>query len=243
MIKMNKKTQKELLSLVKKNYEEIAHHYNETRKKKLGKTWQSLGAYASQARAGDRVLDVGCGNGRLLEAFERLDIKYLGVDSCEGLLECAKKQKPGNEFLECDILNLGEIKETNFDWVYSVAVLHHLPGQDLQVSALRQLRNKVSSHGKIIVTVWNMWSPKWQKQGFRCLIWKFYLLKLVGKNKMDFGDILKDWKNSQGEVVSKRYYHAFSKKELKKIVKKAGLKLVKISKDEQNYFLVLEKKT
>ena len=98
-----------------------------------------------------------------------------------------------------------------------------------------------SHDGKIILTVWNMWSSKWQKQNFRKLIFKFALLKLIKKNKMDFGDVLFDWKNKKGLEVSQRYYHAFRKRELKKICKKAGLKVKKFKKDAFNYYLVLEK--
>ena len=56
---------------------------------------------------------------------------------------------------------------------------------------------------------------------------------------MDFGDILFDWKNSQGEKTSKRYYHAFKKGELKRVIKKAGLKIEKIYKDKYNYYALL----
>ena len=58
---------------------------------------------------------------------------------------------------------------------------------------------------------------------------------------MDFGDIIFDWKNSQGERVSQRYYHAFRKGELKAIFKKAGLKIEKLYKDKYNYYAVLKK--
>jgi len=56
---------------------------------------------------------------------------------------------------------------------------------------------------------------------------------------MDFGDVLFDWKNSRGEALSQRYYHAFTKPELRRIAKKAGLKIGDMYKDEKNYYLVL----
>ena len=71
------------------------------------------------------------------------------------------------------------------------------------------------------------------------LIWRFSILKLLNKNKMDFGDILFDWKNNQGNALSQRYYHAFTAKKLKKIAQKAELKIKKIYKDKYNYYLVL----
>ncbi|NCO79747.1 methyltransferase domain-containing protein, partial [Candidatus Falkowbacteria bacterium] len=232
---MDIETQKKLLELVKKNYEEIADKFNETRKKHLEPLWSELVNLARQIKDGSKVLDVGCGNGRLLEAFKNKEIKYLGVDSNEKLIELARSRFPKFQFTVGDILELGKIPEINFNFVFCVAVLHHLPGTDLRVAALKQLKNKIISDGKIIITVWNLWS----QIKFRKLIFKFLLLKLIKKNKMDLGDLLFDWKNSAGQAVSQRYYHAFTKRELKKISKQAGLKIERLYQDKYNYYAVL----
>ena len=87
---MNKQTQKELLDIVKKNYEEIAEQFNETRKKHL---WPELVELVKNVKNGESLLDVGCGNGRLLEALQDRQIKYLGVDNSEKLIELAKVRK------------------------------------------------------------------------------------------------------------------------------------------------------
>ncbi|MFH1661656.1 MAG: methyltransferase domain-containing protein [Candidatus Falkowbacteria bacterium] len=237
---MNKQTQNNLLKIVKRNYNEIADDFSETRKKKL---WPELIKLAGAVKDGDpstssgqvKVLDVGCGSGRLLEAFKNKKINYLGIDDSEKLINLAKKKN--QNFIVGNILELNKISELNFNYVFCIAVLHHLPGKDLQINALKQLKNKITPDGKIILTVWNLWS----QLKFRKLILKFYLLKLIGKNKMDAGDILFDWKNSKGEVVSKRYYHGFRKKELRKIIKKSGLRIEKIYKDKYNYYAVLKK--
>jgi SAM-dependent methyltransferase len=135
-----------------------------------------------------------------------------------------------------DILNLGELPDFDFDYVFCIAVLHHLPGANLRLQALRQLRNKVKPGGKIILTVWNMWP----QEKYRKMLWKFALLKIIGRYKADFGDVLFDWRapNSQ---MSKRYYHAFTSKEVEKLAKKAAFKVEKIFKDNFNYYLVLTK--
>ena len=230
---MNKKTQKEILNIVKKNYSEIAEHYSETRKKEL---WPELIDLTKNIPANARVLDVGCGSGKLLKVLQEKKIYYLGIDPCAELLKQAGEQFPNFKFNKGDILNLGAINELNFDYIFCIAVLQHIPGKDLQIKALKQLKNKLSKNGKIILSVWNLWS----KEKYRKLIWKFQLLKLINKNKMDFGDILFDWKNSQGENVSKRYYHAFHLFELKRIIKKSGLKIEKIYKDEYNIYAIVK---
>lgn len=233
---MDKQTQKNLLNIVKNNYDKAAEEFSDTRNRK-SRSWGALVDITKQIPNDSSVLDVGCGNGRLLEIFGNKNIDYIGTDSSDELIKIAKKLHPEKKFEIIDALELSKLSQVDFDYVFSVAVLHHLPGQDLQIKALRQIKNKVSKDGKVVITNWNLWKQK----RFRKLIWKFFILKLIGKNKMDFGDILFDWKNSQGEIVSKRYYHAFTKRSLKKIAKKAGLRVEKVYKDKFNYYLVLRK--
>ncbi len=231
---MNKQTQKELLEIVKKNYEEIAEQFDNTRKKHL---WPELVELVKDIKNGESILDVGCGNGRLLEALQGRKINYLGVDSNNKLVELARLKYLNMKFTVGDILELSQIPEINFDYVFCIAVLQHIPSRKLQIDAIRQLRNKVSENGKVIISVWNMWAQK----KYRWLIIKFALLKLIKKNKMELGDILFDWKNAQGMSVSKRYYHAFHKFELMRICQKAGFKVEKIYSDQYNYYAVLRK--
>lgn len=231
---MNKNIQKELLNIVKDNYENIAEEFSDTRTKGL---WPELLNLTKVVTNGHRVMDVGCGNGRLLGAFIGKEIVYLGVDQSENLIDLAKRKYSDFDFQVVDILELGKINELDFDFVFSIAVLHHLPDQELRVNALRQLKNKIKNDGQIVISVWNLWDNKKYKK----LIWKYFFLKLIGKNKMDFGDILFYWKNEESDILKKRYYHAFTKGELKKTAKKAGLQIEKIYKDKYNYYLILKK--
>ncbi len=229
---MDKQTENNLLKIVQRNYDEIADDFSETRKKVL---WPEIAKLAGMVKNGDKVLDAGCGNGRLLPAFAEKKISYLGVDGSEKLIEIAKKKNA--KFQVGDILKLDKLPEKNFDYVFCVAVLHHLPGKESRVRALEQMKNKLKPGGKIILTIWNLWARK----RFRRLILKFFLLKLAGKNKMDAGDILFSWKNGKGAEASERYYHAFTENGLKKIVASAGLEMEKIYKDEYNYYTILRK--
>lgn len=231
---MDKQTQKELLAIVRRNYDEIADDFNETRKKYL---WPELVKLTRLAKEGGRVLDVGCGNGRLTEAFLGKNIAYLGLDQSEKLLKHARRNYPDRVFRAGNVFDLNKEKEIDFDVVFCVAVLHHLPGRDLRLAALRQLKNKIKPDGRIVIVVWNLW----RQPAYRRLIRRFFLLKLIKKNRMDFGDIVFDWKNSGQKGLSRRYYHAFSKRELKKLFKKAGLRVEKLYRDSYNYYAVLQR--
>lgn len=238
---MNRQTQKDLQTIVEKNYEEVAELYSETRKKVL---WPELTALAELVKTGESIMDVGCGSGKLLQALSEKEINYLGIDPSKKLIEIARGEWGETEkrkFIMGDVLDLGKVSETEFDYVFCIAVLQHIPGEKLRIQALRQLKNKIKPDGQIIISNWNMWSEAFEKKKFRRLIFKFFLLKLIGKNKMDFGDVLFDWKNPQGYSVSKRYYHAFTLPELKRLAKKSGLKVEKIVKDTHNHYLILRK--
>jgi len=255
---MDKQTQQNLLDLVKRNYEEIAEDFDITRKKYL---WPELIKLTESVKDGDKILDVGCGNGRLVKAFENKKINYLGVDSSGELIELARENyvreiaklvpskardlrspstAPRNDkWVVGNILELDKLPEKDFDYVFCVAVLHHLPGEDWRVQALKQMENKLKPGGKIILTVWNLWSQK----KFRKLIIKYGWLKLIGKNQMAWGDILFDWKNAKGEKISRRYYHVFAGYGLKKLAGETDLKIEKLYQDRHNYYLILHKST
>lgn len=233
IIIMDSQTQKNLLSLVSRNYDEVAEEFDKSRSKYSEPLWSELAKLAGQVKNSGRVLDVGCGNGRLLEIIGKKKIIYLGVDNSQNIINIAKAKYPNYKFVLGNILELSQLPDINFNYVFCVAVLHHLPGKDLRLKALKQLKNKISDEGKIIITAWNMWS----QAKFRKLIIKFFLLKLLKKNNMDFGDIIFEGFSK----FSKRYYHAFTKLELRRLGRKAGLKTERIYKDKFNYYAVFKK--
>jgi len=237
IMNMDKETQKKLINLVNDSYEKIAGNYNEARKKTHTPLFDKMAEFINEISEGQKVLDIGCGSGRLITALGGKKVDYLGVDKSAELIKLAKENYPEYRFEKGDLLELGLLPEINFDIVFCAAVLHHLPGAELRIAALKQLKNKVNENGCIIISVWNMWP---QKKFFKLIV-KYFLLKIIGKNKMDFGDILFDWKNSDGVAISQRYYHAFTKRQLKRIAKKAGMKIEKLFKDDYNYFLVLSR--
>jgi len=233
---MQKKTADNLLNLVQTSYSQIAADFNETRKKKIWPELKNLADGIDDSLKHRTVLDVGCGNGRLAELFRGRNISYLGLDSCRPLLALAKNNYPETAFAEADILRLSQIKAHGFDYVFCIAVLHHLPGDTLRLEALKQLKSKLQPNGRLILTVWNLWGSK-----YRSLIFKYWLLKLLGKNDFDFGDIVFDWQGSQGTAPVRRYYHAFTKRALLKLMRQADLTVEQFYHDRYNYYLVLKK--
>jgi len=221
----------ELLALVKRGYNDIAADFDMTRKKAI---WPEIKKLAAEVQDGEAVLDAGCGNGRLLEVLPAR-VEYLGVDNSEELIKLARRNYPNHKFVVADILNLDSVPKQSFDQVFCLAVLQHIPSRELRVAALQQLADKLKPSGRLVISVWNLWqSPK-----HRLLLLKNYWSKILGQGKLDYGDLLFPWKNSGGQEVGERYYHAFTKQELRQITRLAGLKIENFNRDKYNYWLIL----
>lgn len=227
---MKKETTEKLLTLVQEGYNKIALDFDLTRKKKL---WPELERIATRVKDSDRVLDAGCGNGRLLETLVNKQINYLGFDNSRNLLERAQQNYPKREFIFGNILKKDEALVGRFNYVFCIAVLAHIPSRELQQQALENLRSYLCSGGQVIISVWNLR----QKFNYRMMICKNLILKLIGLYPLSPTDLVFPWKDKDG---AKRYYHAFSKRELEKIATKAGFKIMESYRDDYNYWLILK---
>lgn len=230
---MRRKKQKELLTLVQDNYQEIAKHFSQTREQRM---WPEIIDIAKKISSSDNVLDVGCGNGRLVEELDN-NVNYLGVDSSKDLIKIAQgkyKDLDNLKFKVLDLLDIDTLKE-KYKHIFLVAVLQHIPSKSLRLESLRKIRGVLKEDGRLVVSVWNLIdNKKYQKQIKKSK----YLNFLKG---LDPRDLLFYWKNSQGEKISLRYYHAFTEKELKGLFKKANLKIKSFQKTKDNFYIILSK--
>ncbi|MCX6795566.1 MAG: class I SAM-dependent methyltransferase [Candidatus Falkowbacteria bacterium] len=232
---MKQKVQEKILSLVKDNYNSIARDFNQTRKKPL---WPALTYAASKVNNGEIILDAACGNGRLLEAFKDKKIDYLGLDNSSELIMLAKNNYPDKEFLVDDLLALDFAKNKNFDWIFCVAALHHLPGDNLRIKALKNLALKLKSQGRLVLTVWRPGKNKKFSQALRSSFWK----KFFFISRLDFGDVIFNWDGQIKNQESRpRYYHAFRKNEFKNLIFRAGLRITEFIEDEHNFLVIIQK--
>jgi ubiquinone/menaquinone biosynthesis C-methylase UbiE len=221
-----------LLEKTKEDYNLIADDFSRTR----NKTWEELNFLIENVRVNENVLDLGCGNGRLYELFKFKIVGYYGIDNSEELIEIAKIRYPRANFQVGDALNL-PFPDNFFDNVFSVAVFHHIPSKEFRITFLKEAKRVLKPGGKLILTVWHF--PAWKKI---LLFKKNLFFKIIGISKVDFNDNFIKWGKE-----TKRYVHYFSKVELKKLVKKTGLKIRKIKVlkrprgKESNILLIAEK--
>lgn len=231
---MKKERALEIIMMVKRGYDDVAADFDATRKKAL---WPDIYKFAADIKTGDRVLDVACGNGRILEALKDKDFKYLGVDNSEELLTLARQNYPENTFLFSDMLDLKNIPDGEFNQVFCLAALQHIPSRDLRIKALKNMNLKMTNNGRLIVSNWNLWT----KKSFRFQLIKRYFLRIFGFYQDDWNDLFFPWKDSSGKNKTLRYYHAFTGKELKKLTTISGFKIKSFYKDKYNFWLELVK--
>lgn len=191
-------------------YEQRARDFSASRQR----DWPLFISFANYIKKGDRVLDLGCGNGRLYPLVSQKGADYLGLDTSTLLLSEAKKMYPQGKFAEGDILDL-KVKD-KFDAIFLIAVLNHIPSRALRQEALCNAAKAIKAGGLVLITNWNLFQGK-----FCSLRWRYNLKKVLGKNKMDFNDIL---------YKEKRYYHGFTKREIAGLLQNAGLRVV------ENYY-------
>lgn len=180
--------------------------------------WQDLEFIKKYVSKGDKVLDLGCGNGRLTELLKDLDIKYIGIDSSEKLISLAKKKYPNYEFLKADALKL-PFENNSFDKVISIAVLHHIPSRKLRLQFLKEIKRVLKPNGKLVLTIWNLWQLMFFKYH-----WKYFVLKITGRSKLDFFDIFYPWKDQDRNVIAQRYIHCCTSLGLRIYALAAGLR-------------------
>lgn len=192
----------------------IAERFSRARKR----IWPEFEFLFKDVKSNERVLDLGCGNGRFFDRLRNTD--YTGIDNSEKLIEIAKKNYKEADFKVSSALDL-PFKEEEFDRIYSIAVLHHLP-QKYHSRFLEEIKRVLKKKGVLILTVWNLSERK----------------KKADVKKISEKEILIPWHG-----VKDHYFYIFKLKDLEelfkdfKVIDKGEIKIKKFS----NYYLILKK--
>jgi len=211
----------EIISQTRDNYNTIAEHFNYTRYAK----WPEFEHFKHLVKDGQKILDWGCGNGRYFESVKNKKVKYYGVDISSRLLNFAREKyqkeiEAGQVSFYCTENGEIEFPANFFDLVIMIASFHHLPSEETRLALLQKVYKELKVGGYLVMTNWNL-DSKWAKEK----------AKTPGWSKLGKQDYIVPWKNQEGEIITKRYYHSFKKRELKKLFKKSGFKI-----EELKYF-------
>ncbi len=102
---------------------------------------------------GERVLDIGCGTGTLLERIHHATRGVLsaGVDIASPMLQvAARKLGSGSLLVAADVQALPFPPES-FDLVVSTSSFHYWPNP---IGALREIRRVLRPGGRLVITDW-----------------------------------------------------------------------------------------
>jgi SAM-dependent methyltransferase len=227
---MNLTTALKIIKITKNSYSQIADSFAESRFYSWAEIDEAIKKYV---KPGDKILDLGCGNGRLLKSLKNIsNIEYLGLDNCNNLIE--KFQGERNEktkFLCQDILNLTNISNDSFNVIFAIASFNHLPSNELRQKTISELHRLLKPNGILIMTNWNLWQI-----GAKKSVWRSFMSSprrrgsssinpgFRIKSGMTIKDVFTFWQNK-----FPLYYYAFTLRELKKLFSSASFQILENS--------------
>lgn len=207
-------------------YDRVAEDFSASRKRH----WPEMNLISDGMPHGAKVLDLGCGDGRLFEILKVKKVDYTGVDFSRSLLELAKKKYPQQEFIEQDITKLD--LNRRYDRIVLLAAFHHIPGKSSRQKTLKNIGNHLNADGVLIISVWNLW--QWRH-------WKYFLIALVRSLFTFFREDPRDLFIPFGKEKMPRYYHAFFPFELKRLLQQSGFSIRRFVMTNHNFLFFAEK--
>ena len=227
-----------LAALNKRFYEEHAEDFADARPRLAAGAQRVLAGIES----GARVLEVGCGDGKVGRALARAGIaEYVGLDASEAMLARARKYTTNDDrrrtedrakvsvfstsscvFLPADLVSAAwsdVIAGRAFDWVLGFAVFHHLPSYNLRANALQTLAKHLAPGGRIALSNWRLTRSERIQQ--RIEPWSTAGL---AAESLEPGDYLLSWERKGRHGL--RYVHELDQDEIERLATQAGLELV-----------------
>ena len=233
-------------------YNGFAKDYDNKRKK----PWVPLKIFLEELKQQDYkfngiLIDLGCGNGRNLPLLKNSNNTVLGIDKSLKFLQLTKNNKDLHDlnvhFLLSDMLAL-PIRPNSIDSIFSIASIHHIMNNSDRNLILVYCNSILRKNGYIIISVWRKFQKKYRIYFlFEFIKQKFsfkYKRRQESQGLQELGDIVIPWTVSSNQITYNRYYHLFSKSELKRLL--AEFQILRLNKlggpnKKDNYFILARK--
>ena len=187
-----------------------------------GPTEPGLERVFTQMQPGERVLDLGCGQGRVA-ALLPAGCEYAGMDFSTEMLAIA--ERPTNaerlssapRFIVGDLLDPGwpALVPGLYDWVVLRAVLHHIPGAENRQAIVERAAGCLAPQGRLLLANWQFLEIERLRR--RLLSWDVVDLQ---PDAVEPGDYLLNW---QRDGYGLRYVHLIDEEETLSLAECAGL--------------------
>lgn len=243
---------------LKSFYNQEAKKYSQTRKKHRSDANIILEEIKNKEQKKINILEIWCWSWRFLQHLNTInekDIQYTWVDISENLIDEAKKiktkQNISTKFICKNMVNyLWECKQETFDIVVWIASFQHLTSKKQRFLATKYMYRCLKYNWLLIMTN-RSFSLRMLKTHRKTLI-KSLINKIYNRKNNERNNLLIPRKTNK--IIHKRFYHIFTKEELKNIIKQSGFiinKLCYLSKEwietknrkESNNTLVIAKKS
>lgn len=198
-------------------YDAIAPLFSATREH----NWADVLPLVEYTKPGDQVLDLGCGNGRLYQILAKKQVQYTGLDQSAELIALAREKASEAEFVVGEMTEL-PFEAEKFAVIFAIASFNHIPGSELQLKSLQEMKRVLKPGGLIIMTNWNLLSDSAQKNIAK------HGWKVLQQSVEQGIDVLVPWKSPEGETLGERYYHGFTVGELTNLAGAAELAIIDI---------------
>jgi SAM-dependent methyltransferase len=204
-------------------------------------------------------VDLGCANGRNFKLMINDNVRLIGIDNSIRFLKIAKKQlrdlesyskseRNSIQLILSDILFL-PIRPDTIDNIYSIATIHHVKIKEERMNLIYQIFNILKSDGLFLFSVWRKYQKHYKiyfiKDWIKRVFNKSYRKKQREIGLFNFGDKYVPWKISKNKKTYLRFYHFFSKFEIKNLL--AAFSIKKLKKlggpNKKDNFFVLAKKS
>jgi SAM-dependent methyltransferase len=210
-----------LIALNRVFYEDFAGDFADTRRGWLP-GFDLILPHISRAA---NVLDVGCGNGRLLGYLVARGWRgaYTGLDQSASLLRIATESarvypEVRAHFLQADLYDpgwLASLGSVQLDAIVCLAVLHHLPGVANRQRFVRACAKLLAGEGVFVLSTWQFLSSTRLRS--HILPWETVGLST---DRVESGDYLLSWGQA---AAGRRYCAAIDRDALDGLAAGAGL--------------------
>lgn len=181
-----------------------------------------------------KILDVWCGNGRLLDHFIKsqfiTDIDYFWIDASAWMISEAKIKFWSDDFLVLDMLEIDKLKVKNFESVFFIASFHHLLTIKERIKVLEDLKKIVSHWSYIFMTNWALNSDLNRQK---------YEKSIIKNSKNEF------WSEDYNIKIweFERFYHSFSLGELEYLFKESWYEIIenRLFNNDRNFISIIKK--
>lgn len=174
--------------------------------------WSEVKKFIDQIPTNSIILDAGCGNGKNMVYLKNKGYSVKGIDFSNKLLQVCKDKNLDVE--EADIRSL-PYEDNSFDYVISIAVIHHLSTEKDRYQAINEMLRVCKPGGKILISTWAVEQPNTSRFKF-----------VLGANYIK-------WENTT------RYYYIYGRETISNFLRPYNVESLVL--DQGNYFINLVK--